>query len=639
MLVTLATLPIALTLPPEDWPQWRGPDGDNVSKESAWSPSGAEGPLWRASIGMGYSTPVIAAGRLIVTGYEPDGATPHRGMDRVSCLDATSGELLWSTAYPAEAYDNEHAGGTLATPGIFDGTVFVPTRSGEVRALALADGAVRWMVDLVQRHAVAPGRYGFASSPFLIGDSVVLNAGRTVALDRATGETLWISEDHDANYSTVAPIRLGERAGLCVFGGTGLAVIDAADGSEIASYVFRTGPRNVEGATPIVMGTRVFVSSAYDQGAALVDFAGGTAVEVWRSRAMRSKLAGCTLAGGFLYGFDESILKCLDLEGRERWRVRGLGQGALSVAGERLLVTTSEGELIVARLSPVEFTELSRAPVAEAGVFWATPVLANGLVYVRGSLGDLVCLDHRATSTAAEPRPEEPVAATLASALPAPLELERRHLEAAGFAAHPPGDLRMTGRVQSKALGLEDVLGEWDSAADGRLHVRVGLPPAIPGFIDRTFDGRVAWEKSPLRGEVLMKPEECAELVRTRGHRVLFDPVPEGLEAVTVGRETFHGTPCLRVDVRLTSELARAVYFDQATGLLAGHTCAQEQTVLFADWRAAGDVRLPFARTSFEADTGLELRWRFTAVEPPVIESLSFEVPESLREASTPGGR
>ena len=119
------------------------------------------------------------------------------------------------------------------------------------------------------------------------------------------------------------------------------------------------------------------------------------------SRRLRNKVTGVYHHEGHLYGFDESILKCFDLEGNERWRVRGLGMGALSIAGDRLLVLTSRGELVVAEATPDEFRELTRTDVLAGGDYWTLPVIVDGLVYVRNSLGDLACLDHRPTSTAA----------------------------------------------------------------------------------------------------------------------------------------------------------------------------------------------------------------------------------------------
>ena len=104
------------------------------------------------------------------------------------------------------------------------------------------------------------------------------------------------------------------------------------------------------------------------------------------------------LYDGHLYGFDEAMLKCIDLDGEEQWRVRGLGKGSVAVAGGRLIVLSSKGELIIAEADPEEFRELSRKKVLDGGEYWTTPVLLDGLIYCRNSEGDLVCLDHRPAS-------------------------------------------------------------------------------------------------------------------------------------------------------------------------------------------------------------------------------------------------
>jgi len=289
-LLLLATRAAAI-----DRPRWRGPAGQNVSTETDWNPVGQEDPLWRVDVGRGYSSPVVADGVVYAVGYVEDAdERPQVGVDRVSCLDLETGAERWVVEYPALAYANEHAGGALATPTVVEGLVIVPARKGEVRALDAATGAVLWMVDLVQEHGVDPARYGFASSAFSDGDALVLNASRTVMLSRATGETLWISEDHLAGYSTVAPITLGETRGYVVFVKGGLVVVDAATGATPRHFAFSDTPRNVEGATPIVMGTRVFISSAYGHGGALVDCAPEEPERSWRTRRMRNKLAGCT---------------------------------------------------------------------------------------------------------------------------------------------------------------------------------------------------------------------------------------------------------------------------------------------------------------------------------------------------------
>ena len=111
---------------------------------------------------------------------------------------------------------------------------------------------------------------------------------------------------------------------------------------------------------------------------------------------MKNQMAGAVLWDAHLYGFDDKLLKCIDLEGKELWRERGLGQGALMAADGRLIVISEQGELVVARATPEGYQELSRAKVLDGDVCWTMPVLANGRIYCRNHAGDLVCLDHRA---------------------------------------------------------------------------------------------------------------------------------------------------------------------------------------------------------------------------------------------------
>ena len=131
-------------------------------------------------------------------------------------------------------------------------------------------------------------------------------------------------------------------------------------------------------------------------GCALLAFDEGEAKVVWESKAVASKMSGCVQIGEHLYGFDErNMLKCVDLEGQEVWRER-LDLGSVTGAGERLIVISGDGELIISAANPEKYEELSRAKVLEGGVCWTPPVLAGGRIFCRNSLGHLVCRDHRA---------------------------------------------------------------------------------------------------------------------------------------------------------------------------------------------------------------------------------------------------
>lgn len=392
-------LPALLLLLAQDapaWPAWRGPDGTNVSRERGWRSEGAPEPLWRAQVGRGHSSVTLQGGALFTQGFDE-----ARGVDRVSCLDARTGAERWRHEYPAELDAQGHGGGTHGTPVVADGVVYSFERQGVLRALSAGTGELLWRRDLVADLDAKPTEYGFGSSPVVVGELVVVNAARVVALARADGATRWASEDLGAYYSTPALFRQGERQLVASFNRPGLDLLDLADGTPRLHFPFTRGETSVSASTPLVVDEgHLFLSSAYGHGAVLLDVSRSEPVIVWETKAMRTKLTGCVRVGTCFYGFDEAMLKCLDQDGKERWRTRGLGMGALTAADERLIVISGEGELVIVAAEPQGYRELARRPVLTGSAFWATPVLCDGRVYARSGEGELVCLDHRPESGA-----------------------------------------------------------------------------------------------------------------------------------------------------------------------------------------------------------------------------------------------
>lgn len=330
-----------------DWPQWRGPDRTGVSAESEWSSVGADEPLWTRSLGLGHSSFAVADGRVYTLGYDPES-----GLDTVFCLDAVTGEELWTHSYASEIWDLAHDGGTLTTPTVVDGLVYTSNREGKLFCLDAEGGAVRWQRDLRAELELEPPTWGFAASPLVVDGRVFMSVDRVVALDRMTGEQVWITErKHGICYSTPAAFELGGAAYLAVLSGDGLAVLARDDGAEVAFFDWVKNPQ-IYPATPVVLGDRIFISAGYERGAAMLRFAGGELEELWSSRVMRTKMSGCVLYEGHLYGFDESILKCIDLDGNQVWRQRGLGTGSMTIAGGRMVILDGKGQLVVAEAPP-----------------------------------------------------------------------------------------------------------------------------------------------------------------------------------------------------------------------------------------------------------------------------------------------
>ncbi len=398
LLVTLAGLQVAGASSAQsdtgsraNWPHWRGPQRSGVSLETDWKSEGATEPLWSAEVGIGYSCPSIAGGRLVIAGFD---VTMEE--DSVICFDAESGEELWRAVYPAQIWNREHGGGTLTTPAIANGRVYVTTREGELRCLDADDGTVLWMRHIATENETEPNAYGFGGSPLVLDDKLICNVGKTVAIDSTTGDTLWATRHHLAMYSTPTTFELDGERTIATFTKEGLFLLDEQTGEQLRFHPFRKGNVTVNASTPVIAGDNIFVSSGYGHGCTLVDVTSEAPTALWESKSMRTQHSGCVLVGESLFGFDQSTLKCLDISGKEQWRKRGLGMGALMASADgRLLVIGEDGAFVVAAASPDGYTERSRRQVFDSGPCWTSPVLAGGLVYLRNHAGELVCLDHR----------------------------------------------------------------------------------------------------------------------------------------------------------------------------------------------------------------------------------------------------
>lgn len=371
-----------------DWPQWRGPRVDGVSPDAGWQSRFDDGPpvAWERQVGAGYASVAVAGGRLYTAGWAD-------GHDTIYALDAATGAVVWRHRYAIEAYDNMHVGGPAATPAT-DGThVYMASRGGHLICLTAAGGEPVWSKSLAEAYGVAEPTWAFSGSPVLDGNVLYIDVGRILALDKTNGETIWQTDDYGSAYSTPVPFDHKGKRLVAAFPKHGLVLLEAATGREVCKHRWQT-QYDVNAATPIVDGDHVFISSGYNTGALLLAFDGQGLTEVWGSKRMRNKMATCVLVDGHLYGIDASVLRCLEFEtGAVRWSQRGVGEGTVAAAGDKLIVLTDDGELIIADASPEAFQAHARAKVLEGGQCWTVPVIADGRIYCRSKTGQLVCVD------------------------------------------------------------------------------------------------------------------------------------------------------------------------------------------------------------------------------------------------------
>ncbi len=371
-----------------DWPLWRGPNHDGISAEKL---AGTEvKKLWNAQIGIGFASFTVADGRVYTTGHADD-------KDTVFCFDAASGKQVWKHDYAADLGDKYYEGGTSATPTIEDGKAYHLSRWGDLFCFDAATGKAVWQKNIQKETEADIPDWGFAGSPLVYGKLLILNVGKAgTAVEKATGKLVWKSDTANAGYSTPYPINVNGKAQVVLGSGRAYKGVDPTNGTVLWEHTWSTS-YGVNAADPILSGTKLFISSGYNKGCALLDLASTTPTEVWRSRVMKNQFNSSVLIDGHLYGSDgdegkTASLKCIDFAtGAEKWSEASTGFCSLMAADGKLIIVTAKGELIIAKANSAKFEPISRTQ-ALTGRCWSAPVLANGRIYARNAAGQMVCL-------------------------------------------------------------------------------------------------------------------------------------------------------------------------------------------------------------------------------------------------------
>ncbi len=384
----------------KDWSQWRGPARDGISAETDWLtqwPQGGPKVLWKANVGSGFGAVAVAGGRLYTMGNTGKN-------DVVWCLNADTGKLIWKDTYPCKKGGYP---GPRATPAVVDGRVYTLSRQGHARCYDAATGQVVWKKDLAQELKLKVPGWGIAGSPLVDGNLVIYNVGNAgAAVDKATGRVVWQTGGGKSGYGSPIAYDMNGKRCVLVFAGRGLSCRDIKTGQSLWQVPWKTS-HDVNAADPIVVGDKIFITSGYGSGCALLKVAGGKATIVWRGKQMASQFSSCVLYKGHLYGVHgntgmremtgKAVVRCIELAtGKVKWSSERIYMGALMLAGDKLIIQGDGGWLSVAEASPDGLKVISRAKVLD-GMCWTMPVLAGGRIYCRNNKrGELVCLDVRA---------------------------------------------------------------------------------------------------------------------------------------------------------------------------------------------------------------------------------------------------
>lgn len=385
---------VARILPTQalDWPQWRGPKRTGISEETGWSATWpAEGPkrVWNASVGIGYASMSVSQGKVYTMGNVGE-------VDHVYCLDANTGKELWDHSYPCSSEDPNGYPGTRCTPTVDGDRVYTVSREGDLFCLNATNGKVVWSKNFPKDFRAEIPTWGFSGSPLVEVNLLLVEVGgpgaSVVAFNKMNGSIVWKNGSDHVGYSSLAPYDYGGQRAFAVFSKEHIVGRTMRGGGELWRHPWKTS-YGVNAATPIIQGDKVFISSGYNFGAAVLQFSSRPPKIVWQNKSMRNHVSSCVLWNNHIFGFDESELKCLEFAtGRMKWSEKGFGKGSLMAADGKLVIYGDSGKLAVAEASPDGFKQLASAQVLGGKSTWAVPVLANGKIYCR-SLDKLVALD------------------------------------------------------------------------------------------------------------------------------------------------------------------------------------------------------------------------------------------------------
>jgi outer membrane protein assembly factor BamB len=375
-----------------DWPQWKGPDRTGNSKETGLSaqwPANGPAVVWTAGgLGNGYGSMAVAGERVFVQGMQKDRAT----MSVVTALNRADGKQLWSKVL-GPAGDDDRGPGPRGTPTVDGDRLYVLTESGDLACLK-TDGTEVWKRNILTDFGGRQLQWLISESPLVDGAHLIVSPGGSgagmVKLDKMTGKTVWTAKElsDPAGYSSAIVADIGGvRTYLTFTAGAGVGV-RASDGKLMFRYD-RAANRVANITTPLFHDNKVFFTSAYDTGAGLVALsaANGTvsASEVYFTRDMKNHHGGVVLVNGYLYGFNDSILTCLEFAtGKLMWRDRSVGKGSVTYADGHLYLQSENNVVGIAEASPAGYKEKGRFTIADKGLpSWAHPVVSGARLYVR----------------------------------------------------------------------------------------------------------------------------------------------------------------------------------------------------------------------------------------------------------------
>ena len=415
----------------DDWPQWMGPQRDNVWREDGLLekfPAGGPKVLWSTPVAGGYSGPAVSGGKVCITDYvtadnvkvDNFDRREFSGTERIHCLDEATGKVLWTHEYPVK-YSISYPAGPRCTPVMHEGLVYALGAEGHLFCLSTDSGKVVWSHDLKKEYSTTAPLWGYAAHPLIDGDNLLTLAGgegtHIVALNGLTGKEVWRSTSSGAQGQGYCPptiINHGGARQLIMYKPDAVVSLDPATGKQYWSLPYEASNGSII-MSPVLSGNYLYAAGYSNKSLMMeLDPARPAAREVWRDKSNIICPVNVQpfLDKEVLYGFDQKgVLRALTIpDGKRLWetsdaigkRPAGSETAFIVRQGSRYVLFNELGELLLAELTAEGYREIDRAKVIEPSNFafgrevvWSMPAFANRHVYLRND-NQIICVDFAA---------------------------------------------------------------------------------------------------------------------------------------------------------------------------------------------------------------------------------------------------
>jgi len=374
------------------YPQFLGPNRDAKVTGIKLDPDWETNPpqlIWKQPIGEAWSAFSVVGNRALT--QEQDGED-----ELVVCYELLTGDKIWEHRYSA-FFNNPIGGvGPRATPTIEEDRVYALGAVGNLMCLNLESGDLLWSFNVLDKHGASLPEWGMAGSPLIYEDLVILSVGgrnghSLVAHEKWSGDYVWSGGSDKVHWSSPVVFEVAGNTQVLAFNQSAMFAHDVNDGTVLWEYPWKTDGQPHVAVPVLVPGDRILLSSGYGKGAELIQIANieegkQSAERIWRTLHLKAKFNNFVFKDGYVYGLDDGMLTCIDVEkGRRTWKKGRYGHGQNILVGDLMLLTSERGEVLLIEPVPEEPRVLGTFEALE-GKSWNPPALVGEYLLLRNHL-------------------------------------------------------------------------------------------------------------------------------------------------------------------------------------------------------------------------------------------------------------